>query len=116
MGNDFNDFPNGRYTGVFVFDSFPQLNFSKELVGTKSVLNNGVNFNFTDISILDSIQFRIRATDGRAYITMKNLSAEYYGYVTYLISISNNVILGKEPSYESYSSNYPSSFTLTYTP
>jgi hypothetical protein len=119
MGNDFNDFPSGKYTGVFIFDSFPALNFTKEFVGTKSKVNIPkarkyiVKFNFIDFSTLDSVQFRIGVYGGNSQITSK-----YGGYIPYDVSIYDNTIVGKQTPQSDSTLNleYASSFTLTYTP
>ena len=119
LGDDFNNFPSGKYTGVFIFDSSPVLNFTKEFVGTKSKVNIPkdrryiVKFNFIDFSTLDSFQFRIGVYGGNSMITSK-----YGGSIAYHSSIYDNTIIGKQvaQSDSTLIIEYPSSFTLTYTP
>lgn len=119
IGDDFNNFPSGKYSGVFIFDSSPALNFTKEFVGTKSKVNIPkdrryiVKFNFIDFSTLDSVQFRIGVYGDNSQITSK-----YGGYIPYDVSIYGKTIVGKQTPQSDSTLNleYPSSFTLTYTP
>ncbi|MEO9256853.1 MAG: hypothetical protein ABI207_00650 [Crocinitomicaceae bacterium] len=117
--NTYATFPNGKYTGIFVFDSFPELNFTKYFVGikTSSSFYNGMHylFDFMNISSLDStkLQFKIQIENNHATCN----SMEFLGTMNYTISTSENSILGKLIGYNpDYPGAFPDSFTLTYTP
>jgi len=119
LGNDFNDFPNGRYTGVFVFDTDSTLpkSYTKIYVGTKKEIltpskkNVVFQFNFIPVSELDSSLFSlgISISDYQA-----NVQSKLTGYIPYNITIQDNVIFGVQQ--DSSDSTFYNTFTLTYTP
>lgn len=111
----FENFPNGKYTGVFVFDSSPTSNYTRQFVGIKSKPNKYYHqsFKFDEIYALDSTQLQIIVTDQQIYITTNK---GYY--ISYRGSWTDNTITGKQIEHSDSTLNleYPSSFTLTYTP
>jgi hypothetical protein len=119
MGNDFNDFPNGRYTGVFTFDtdSTAPISYTKTYVGTKKEVLTAskkkvvFQFNFVPVSELDSSLFSlgISITDNQAHVQSKLV-----GYIPYNVTIQDNTIFGVQ--YDSSDTTYYNTLTLTYTP
>ena len=113
-GEKMDNFPNGRYTGVFVYDTDTTLpiSFTKIYVGTKTkVLTNSkkgynVVFKFFQTSQFDSIQLRI---------SLYNNIAHVGSYLTqYDITLEDDTIFGVQ--YGSSDSTYHNTLTLTYTP
>lgn len=121
---EFKNFPSGKYTGVFLFDSMPQLNCTREFVATKTT-QTYINrkWNYVEFELLDFYKMEANPIELKIAITASEGNKTYYFNdglkIEYFCIISENSLTFKR-NYAKvpypFPLNSPTSFTLTYTP